>query len=63
MLLGRYDMCAKPAEMKDSTRNRFSKRDATKEVQNDRNVFDATTMYSFFNPLSSLNMKVKGKSL
>ena len=32
--------------------------DATKEIQSDENVFDATKMYSFFNPLSSMNMKV-----
>ena len=51
-------MCAKPKEIKDPSRNRLSKQDATKEIQSDENVFDATKMYSFFNPLSSMNMKV-----
>ena len=55
---GRYDMCIKPEEVRDPSRNRFSKQDTTKEIQNDKDSFDASKMYSFFNPLSSLYMKV-----
>ncbi|CAB3990373.1 partial [Paramuricea clavata] len=55
---GRYDMCIKPEEVRDPSRNRFSKQDTTKEIQNDRDSFDASKMYSFFNPLSSLYMKL-----
>ena len=51
-------MCTKPKEIKDPTRNRFSKRDATKEIQHDKKSFDSSEMYSFSNPLSRLNMKV-----
>ncbi len=56
--VGRYDMCLKPEEVRDPTRNRLSKQDTTKEVQDDKDSFDVTKMYSFFNPLSSLYMKV-----
>ena len=51
-------MCIKPEEVKDPSRSRFSKQDVTKEIQDDKNSFDATKMYSFFNPLKSLYMKV-----
>ncbi|CAB3988799.1 Pancreatic secretory granule membrane major glyco GP2 [Paramuricea clavata] len=55
---GRYDMCIKPEEVRDPSRNRFSKQDTTKAIQNDKDSFDASKMYSFFNPLSSLYMKL-----
>ena len=51
-------MCIKPEEVKDPSRSRFSKQHATKEKKDDRNSFDVTKMYSFFNPLKSLYMKV-----
>ena len=51
-------MCMKPKEIKDPTRNRFSKQGAEAKIQNDENSFDISKMYSFFNPLSNLNMKV-----
>jgi hypothetical protein len=57
-ITGRYDMCIKPEEVRDPSRNRFSKQDTTKEMQNDKDSFDASKMNSFFNPLSSLYMKV-----
>jgi hypothetical protein len=51
-------MCIKPKEISDPSRNRLSKLGATKEIQDDKDSFDATKMYSFFNPQSSLNLKV-----
>ncbi len=51
-------MCLKSEEVRDPTRNRLSKQDSTKEVQDDKDFFDLTKMYSFFNPLSNLYMKV-----
>jgi hypothetical protein len=32
-ITGRYDMCIKPEEVRDPSRNRFSKQDTTKEKQ------------------------------
>ena len=51
-------MCIKPEEVKDPSRSKFFRPDATKEIQDDKKSFDATKMYSFFNPLKSLYMKV-----
>ena len=51
-------MCIKPQEIKDSTRNIHSKEDVSIAPKSDDASFDLTKMYTFFNPQSSMYMKV-----
>ena len=56
-------MCLRPVEIKDPTRDKFSKQDVKAEAQSDINSFENTKVYSFFNPLGGSYMKVLNKLL
>ena len=53
-------MCMKPEEIRDPTRNILSKEDPSVAPKSDVATFDQNKMYTFFNPRSSLYMKVIG---
>ena len=55
-------MCMKPEEIRDPTRNILSKEDPAVASKSDAATFDQSKMYTFFNPQSSLYMKVIGWS-
>lgn len=60
LIPGRYDMCMKPEEVRDPTRSIQYKEKPSAPAKSDATMFDGSKMYSFFNPVTFLNMKVIG---
>ena len=56
--LGQYDMCLRPLEIKDSTRDKSSKLNLNEAPKADINTFKEARVYKFYNPEGRKFMKV-----